>query len=103
MTHSYHSESTQVTLADLRAKVFLPGDVLQHRYDVCRWFLGYPQCTASWFFSYAVWIDPCSSIIPGSYKQYVKMKQLLKRETGCQSDNAKKNTRNRRGLKTALA
>ncbi len=69
---------------------------------MCRWVLGYPQFTAPWFFSCVVWVDPCSSIIPGSYMQYVKMKQLLKGEKGWQSDNAKKNNRNRRGPKTAL-
>ena len=50
-----------------------------------------------------MWIDPCSSILPGSYKQFLRMKQLLKGDKGWFSDDAKKLSRNQRGPKFALS
>ena len=47
-------------------------------------------------------IDPCSSIIPGSYKQFLRTRQTLKGDKGWQSDDAKGKKPNQRGPKTAL-
>ena len=55
-------------------KVFLPDDVMEHRVVVCRWFLRLPSFSDTWFYnSNVVWIDPCSSIIPSSSKQNLRM------------------------------
>ena len=82
--------------------MFLPDDVIQHRFEMCKWFLLWPLFTATWFFNNVVWIDPCSSIIPGSYKQFLRMRQALKGDKGWQSDDAKGKKPNQRGPKTAL-
>ena len=84
-------------------KTYLPPEVVEHRRDMCTTLLAMDGFTAAWFFNNVVWIDPCSSIIPGSYKQWLRMKQALKGEKGWVSDNAKRKNRNRRGPKTALS
>ena len=83
-------------------KVFLTEEVMRHRVDMCRWFVNEEQFTAKWFYDNVVWTDPCSSIIPGSHKQYIKMRQALKGDKGWQSDNAKREAVNARGPSTAL-
>ena len=83
-------------------RTFLPGNLKQHRFDMCRWHLGWGNFVASWFFHNVVWVDPCSSVLPGSYRQYLKQKQLVKGDKGWVSDNAKQTNPNARGPKTAL-
>ena len=84
-------------------KSFLPPEIMEHRLAMCTTLLAMESLTATWFFNNVVWIDPCSSILPGSYKQWLRMKQALKGEKGWVSDNAKGKNRNRRGPKTALS
>ena len=84
-------------------KTYLPPSVMEHRLAMCTHFLTLSCFTATWFFKNIVWIDPCSSIIPGSYKQWLRMKQALRGERGWVSDNARKKNRNHRGPKTALS
>ena len=84
-------------------KTYLPQQVVEHRLDMCTKLLAMESLSAAWFFNNVVWIDPCSSIIPGSYKQWARMKQALKGEKGWVSDDAKGKNRNRRGPKTALS
>ncbi len=84
-------------------KTFLPQSVMEHRVAMCKALVAMCCFTASWFFSNVVWIDPCSSIIPGSYKQYLRMRQAFKGDKGWLSDGAKHSNNNRRGPKTALS
>ena len=82
-------------------KVFLTDDARLHRFEMCQWLLASQPTTGAWFYNNVVWIDPCSSIIPGSYKQFLKMRQLLKGGKGWQSDDAKQQNENLRGPKFA--
>ena len=84
------------------SRCYLPPKLMEHRVAMCKVFMGMNHFTPSWFFNNVVWVDPCSAIIPGSYKQYLRMKQTLKGNRGWFSDNAKHLNANRSGPKTAL-
>ena len=62
---------------------------------------GFSQ-TPGWYFHNVVWMDPCSSILPGSKAQWLNMKQFLKGPKGYISDNATMESCNLRGPPTAL-
>ena len=81
-------------------KVFLPDDVKTHRWDMAR-CLQRMDLTGTWWFNNVVWMDPCTSILPGTRVQYEKMKQALKGKRRLISDNAKMYSRNLQGPPTA--
>ena len=84
------------------SRLFLPREVMEHRVAMSKELLAMPCFTPTWFLHNAVWIDPCSSILPGSLKQYLRMKEALKGDKGWHSDDAKHLNENRRGPPTAL-
>ena len=52
-------------------RTFLPPEVKEHRVSTCRWFHQFAgMYTEAWFYTNVVWMDPCSSILPGSKKQF---------------------------------
>ena len=83
-------------------KVFLGSGVMTQRLDMCTFFQNYPNFSPQWFYQNVVWIDPCSSILAGSYKQWLKMRQLLKGEKAWISDDAKTEDTSLCGPKAAL-
>ncbi len=85
-----------------KKKVFLTADLREQRYAMCRWFLAWVNFTAAWFYNNVVWIDPCASILPTSYKQWLRQKQALSGDKEWISDDAKMEDPNLRGRKTAL-
>ena len=82
-------------------KVFLPGKVKQHRWDMAKYLLRYSEGPA-WWAQHVVWFDPCATIIPGSQKQYDQMRQALKGSKRYISDDAKLYSPNLQGPPTAL-
>ena len=58
-------------------KVFLPDSVKAHRLTMAKHLLESGP-TAAWWKQHIVWFDPCSSILPGSQKQYDQMRQACK-------------------------
>ena len=82
-------------------KVFLPSMLKQHRLAMAT----YLQCNgpaANWWASEVVWFDPCASIIPGTEKQWLQMRQALKGNKRYISDNAKLYSPNLPASSTAL-
>ena len=82
-------------------KVFLPDLLKEHRLAMARYLQRYGQA-ANWWASEIVWFDPCASIIPGSEKQWLQMRQALKGRKRFISDNAKLYSPNLPAAPTAL-
>ena len=82
-------------------KVFLPDGLKQHRCSMSR-HLKQDGPAANWWASEVVWFDPCASIIPGSEKQWVQMRQALKGRKRYISNNAKLYSPNMPAAPTAL-
>ena len=82
-------------------KVFLPPVVRAHRVAMARQMLACNH-SASWWFNNVVWMDPCSSILPGSRQQYERMRRALKGNRRYMSNDAKGYSRNLRAPPTAL-
>ena len=82
-------------------KVFLPTAVKQHRLTMASRLLRRGP-SAAWWAQHVVWFDPCCSVIPGSQRQYDKMRQACKGQKRFISDDAKLYSPNLRGPKTAL-
>ena len=82
-------------------KVFLSDDVKQHRVAMAEHLL-HAGPSAAWWAQHVVWFDPCCSVIPGSQKQYDKMRQACKKGKRYISDDAKLYSPNLRGPSTAL-
>ena len=78
-------------------RTFLPDDLKGERLHMCCWLQGRPRYTEDWVYENVVWVDPCFSILPGSFKQFLKQKQLAKGEKGWISDGARTYSRNLRG------
>ena len=57
---------------------------------------------ANWWASEVVWFDPCASIIPGTQKQWLQMRQALKGMKRYISDNAKHYSPNLKESQTVL-
>ena len=85
-------------------KKFLSERLMEQRLAMSNLLLGptYQHCTPGWYYQNVVWLDPCSSILPGSKAQWLNMKQLLKGVKGYISDNATMESANLRGPVTAL-
>ena len=85
-------------------KRFLSQKVTGQRLAMCTQLLGptYAHCTPGWFHRHVVWMDPCSSILPGNKAQWLAMKQAAKGAKGYISDNAMMENANLRGPATAL-
>ena len=69
---------------------------------MCRWFVQQEFHTEAWYHRNVVWVDPCASILPGSHKQWLKQKQVLKRGKRWVSDDALGDSRNLPEPDTAL-
>ena len=83
------------------SKVYLPKAVKEHRMTMARYILRYKQKPA-WWAQHVVWFDPCSSIIPGSQRQWENMRQAIKGGKRWISDNAKMHSPSLKGPPTAL-
>ena len=84
------------------SKVFLPQDLKDHRLAMADGLLRDVKLDESWWYNNVVWFDPCASILPGSLRQYQRMKQAMAGGKGWHSDNAKQYSPNLRGAKEAL-
>ena len=82
-------------------KVFLPDTLKQHRLSMAKYLQRYGPA-ANWWASEVVWFDPCASIIPGTEKQWLQMRQALKGNRRYISDNAKLYSPNMPASSTAL-
>ena len=69
-------------------KVFLPDPLKQERLTMARYLRRYGP-TNNWWASEIVWFDPCASIIPGTEKQWLQMRQAIKGKKRYISDDAK--------------
>ena len=83
-------------------KTFLPEDVKVARLAMALALQSHGH-SASWWFRNVVWFDPCASILPGSYAQWLKMRQAAGGDKAWISDDAKEYSRNLRGPKYALS
>lgn len=85
-------------------KRYLSPQLVEHRSAMCKHLLAaaFAHCTPGWFFQNVLWIDPCSSIRPGSKAQFLLQKQVLKGTKGYQSSDALMESFNLRGPETAL-
>ena len=81
-------------------KVFLPEDVKAQRCRMAEVLLSHGH-DAAWWFRNVVWFDPCSSILPGSMRQWLRMRQAAVGDKAWLSDDAKEYSRNLRGSKYA--
>ena len=80
-------------------KVFLPDSVKQQRLAMSRRLLeSHPS--SAWWAQHVVWFDPCSTIIPGSQRQYDQMRQVCKGKKRYISDDSKLYSPNLSGPQT---
>ena len=86
------------------AEEVLSQKVMGQRLAMCTRLQGpaFAHCTPGWFHRHVVWMDPCSSILPGNKAQWLAMKQAAKGAKGYISDNAMMENANLRGPVTAL-
>ena len=82
-------------------KTYLPQGVKQHRLTMAKHLLRRGP-SAAWWAQHVVWFDPCCSVIPGSQRQYDKMRQACKGRKRYISDDAKLYSPNLPGPPTAL-
>ena len=81
-------------------KVFLPEEVKAQRCRMAEVLLSHGH-DAAWWYRNVVWFDPCSSILPGSMLQWLRMRQAAVGDKAWLSDDAKEYSRNLRGSKYA--
>lgn len=82
-------------------KVALPESIKQHRHSMAQHILSLKH-KLGWWTQNVVWIDPCSTVLPGSQNQYDKMRQAWKGYKSYISDDAKLYSPNLSGSATAL-
>lgn len=82
-------------------KVFLSAPVKEQRLAMSQGLLrSHPS--SAWWAQHVVWFDPCSTILPGSQKQYDQMRQVCKGKKRYISDDSKLYSPNLSGPPTAL-
>ena len=86
-------------------KKFLPDPVMAHRLSMVNVIEAFPNCgdNDGWWYRHIIWMDPCSSLIPRTRKQYDRMRRAqTNNQKRLISDDARMYNRNPGGRQETL-